>query len=717
MKRIIYLLSFLILSSALHAQSLPAGAIAFIGYQGDSPMAFSMVTTMPIPAGTQISFTDNKWTGLNLLDNEQTVTWTSPDSILPVGTIFRLQDNGADMTVTGPGTAQGRVYYSLGQGEQILAYTGPSTSPNFIAGISNSTWRPTCDSIPYLEYRTCLPPPLVNGQTALAFLNITTINIDNGYLNITPLQVTGPEMLSIIYNINYWNLDNGPAAGTGSWPNWNSGSTQPFASEINFSQPTIQVLEGGSLATITLTIDQPQPTPQSVVIDVLEFPGITAGDYATNPPVQNGHISFNLPGNATSVSFTFQALTDGIAEVNENVSFLIGALSGGLTAGNEDAISVTIVSNEQNFSQIGFAVDTLVITEGQATGSFVPMTVNPVSSSVYSVVVNSSNGIGVLNDYFTTPVGSSGQLLLQTVANEASLGFTITPFNDIQIESDEYVTFTIVQVSNGLQIGEASTIVIHIKDNDNIPEFVPPAIFLNEIQAFNQNFPDEFDQLDDWIELYNADTQAVNLAGYYITNLITNPTKFMFPSITAQTTIAVGEYKILWADQNTTQGPLHLNFQLTETGGFLGLFAPDAETLIDGTQYPALDSLKNWGRLPDGNDNWKYIFYPTPGASNSDSIPIVNSSELLFGDDALNGFSVFPNPSSNLVSIVKKGKSIQENTSFRLTDIAGRSVDCQITEMSEGKFWTLTLGKLPAGIYILQVNSGGNLNSMRLIKH
>jgi hypothetical protein len=714
MKKILSIISLSLLSVIAYSQALPAGSIAFIGFQGDSPMAFSMVNTLPLPAGTQISFTDNKWSGQNLLDNEQTVTWTSPDSILPTGTIFRLQDNDSGMTVTGPGTAQGRVYHSLGQGEQILAYTGPSTSPNFIAGISNSTWRQNCDSIPYLQYRTCLPPPLINGLTALAFLNITTINIDNGYLNITPLQVTGPEMLSIIYNINYWNLDNGPAAGSGSWPNWNSGSTQPFASSINFTQASVQVLEGGSLATITLAIDPIQLTPQSLVLDVLEFPGITSSDYATNPPVVNGHISFNIPANASSISFTFQAIVDGVAEVNENVSFLIGAHSGGITPGDEDAIAVTIISNEQNFSQVSFAIDTLVITEGQA-GSFIPITVNPVSSAVYSVVVNSNNGVGVMSDYFTTPVGSSGQLLLQTVSNDPSLGFTITPFNDTQIEADEYVTYTIVQVSNGLQIGELSTIVVRIVDNDNIPEFIAPAIVLNELNAFNQDFPDEFGQLDDWIELYNADTMAVNLAGYYITNLITNPTRFMFPPVASQTTIQPGEFKILWADQNTVQGPLHLNFQLTETGGFLGLFAPDAETLIDGVQYPALDSLKNYGRLPDGNDNWKYIFYPTPGAPNSDSIPLALSNHFQLEDNFNAQFSAFPNPTSDRVTIIKKGKALDSTPNPILIDLTGKIVDCKIETLLQGKSWTISMQYLPAGIYLMRFNESTFEGSLRLI--
>jgi hypothetical protein len=521
-------------------------------------------------------------------------------------------------------------------------------------------------------------------------------------------------MLSIIYNINYWNLDNGPAAGSGSWPNWNSGSTQPFASSINFTQASVQVLEGGSLATITLAIDPIQLTPQSLVLDVLEFPGITSSDYATNPPVVNGHISFNIPANASSISFTFQAIVDGVAEVNENVSFLIGAHSGGITPGDEDAIAVTIISNEQNFSQVSFAIDTLVITEGQA-GSFIPITVNPVSSAVYSVVVNSNNGVGVMSDYFTTPVGSSGQLLLQTVSNDPSLGFTITPFNDTQIEADEYVTYTIVQVSNGLQIGELSTIVVRIVDNDNIPEFIAPAIVLNELNAFNQDFPDEFGQLDDWIELYNADTMAVNLAGYYITNLITNPTRFMFPPVASQTTIQPGEFKILWADQNTVQGPLHLNFQLTETGGFLGLFAPDAETLIDGVQYPALDSLKNYGRLPDGNDNWKYIFYPTPGAPNSDSIPLALSNHFQLEDNFNAQFSAFPNPTSDRVTIIKKGKALDSTPNPILIDLTGKIVDCKIETLLQGKSWTISMQYLPAGIYLMRFNESTFEGSLRLI--
>ncbi len=700
------------LGVSMKAQTLSPGAVAFIGYQGDAQMAFALVTTEVLPPATQISFTDNKWTGAHLLSNEQTVVWTSPDSALPVGTIFQLQDNGSGMTVTGPGTATGRIWYSLGQGEQILAYTGISTQPSFIAGISNNTWRPTCDSIPYFEFRTCLPAPLVNGQTALAFMDITTINIDNGYLSISPLNVTGPEMLSIIYNINYWFLDNGQPAQVSSWPNWNSSTSQPFASSIEFAQTSTSVIEGGSLATITLDISSPQISPQSVVLNVLEFPGITASDYNTNPPNISGTITIDIPANATTASFTFQALADGLPETNETVTFVIGALSGGLTVGTEDAIAVTLISTDQNFSRINFSTDTLTITEGQA-GVPVSMNISPTPSSSYFIFIGANNGAGVFNDYFATPAVSNGQLLLQTEAGNPLLDFLVTPYNDTQIEPDEYVTFTIIQVSNGLQIGDTSTVVIVIKDNDNIPSYVPPLIYLNELNAFNTNYPDPNGQLDDWIEIYNADTQTVNLSGYYITDLISNPTKFQFPQITAQMTMEPGSFKILWADQNTVQGPLHLNFTLSETGGFVGIFAPDGETLIDGAQYPAMSEGKTFGRYLDGADNWKLLFYPTPGAPNSDSIPPLG---LTNGMDFENGLSVYPNPANEKLNIVKTGEAIHGQCLVQVFDLQGRLVETSTKTIMTGKSWTIDTSNLPTGSFILSIRSAsGNMNA-RFIK-
>ncbi|MEZ5173079.1 MAG: lamin tail domain-containing protein [Bacteroidia bacterium] len=677
-------------------------------------MAIAFVNTIEIEPGTQISFTDNKWTGSALLDNEQTVIWTSPDTALPPGTVVILQDNGSSMNINGPGSSEGRLYHSLGQGEEILAYTGAPETPSFIAGISSYIWSSLCDSIPYLQFITCLPPPLVNGETAIAFVNVTNINIDNGFLNISPLQVTGPEILSIINNINYWSLDNGQAAGTGNWPDWEGGSTQPFASEINFTQTAVQVLEGGSLATLTLHIDQAQFTPQTVEIEILEFPGITPQDYSTNPAAENGIIHLTVPANATDVSFTVQALSDGLTEVNENVTFILGTLSGGLTPGEDDAVSVTILSTEQDFPEVQFVEDTVYVDEG---GSAVTINLNTdlSSASLFNVVVNIYGGPGVSNDFFTNPTAFSGQLLFQIQPGSTEASFTVTAFDDIVIEPDEQVVFTIVQVSNGLQIGASSSVVVVLRDNDNLPVFTAPGLFINEINAFNQDFPDPNNQLDDWIELYNAESEPLNIAGYTITNNIENPSLFTFPNVPSQLEIAAGGFKILWADQNTIQGATHLNFQLNPNGGFIGLFGPEGDVLIDAVEYPGTDSLVNYGRFPDGSDNWQDIYFPTPGSANSDSIPVDTTGIFTpgFENDI---FSVYPNPSTNMLNVVKIGHSIKEKIQFNLLDASGREMPVTFNQSIQGKSWSASIANLPSGIYLLKASTADGVSAIKVIK-
>lgn len=55
--RFLLIIGFILqgIKTSIKAQVLSAGAVAFISYQGDSPMAFSLVTTDPIPPFTQIS--------------------------------------------------------------------------------------------------------------------------------------------------------------------------------------------------------------------------------------------------------------------------------------------------------------------------------------------------------------------------------------------------------------------------------------------------------------------------------------------------------------------------------------------------------------------------------------------------------------------------------------------------------------------------------------
>jgi hypothetical protein len=73
---------------------------------------------------------------------------------------------------------------------------------------------------------------------------------------------------------------------------------------------------------------------------------------------------------------------------------------------------------------------------------------------------------------------------------------------------------------------------------------------------------------DDWFELYNPGSTAVNLAGYFLTDNLTNKFQYLITTNGAHT-IPAGGYLLVWADEETGQNvsagvprtDLHVNFR------------------------------------------------------------------------------------------------------------------------------------------------------------
>ncbi|MFK7969806.1 MAG: lamin tail domain-containing protein [Bacteroidia bacterium] len=134
----------------------------------------------------------------------------------------------------------------------------------------------------------------------------------------------------------------------------------------------------------------------------------------------------------------------------------------------------------------------------------------------------------------------------------------------------------------------------------------------------NQGITDPQGQNDDWIELYNAGASPVDIAGYYFTDDKTDPLKWQIPTGSpAQTTIPAGGYLILWADNDVTDGPLHLDFTLNGGGEFLGMYEVIATvpTPIDSFTYGNQKDDISYGRYGWAGDFY-YFEPPTPGAAN-----------------------------------------------------------------------------------------------------
>jgi hypothetical protein len=136
------------------------------------------------------------------------------------------------------------------------------------------------------------------------------------------------------------------------------------------------------------------------------------------------------------------------------------------------------------------------------------------------------------------------------------------------------------------------------------------------------------DNYEDWFELYNPGSNTVSLAGYFLTDVLTNKFKYEIP---AGYTIPPHGYLLVWADSEANQNSaaradLHVNFSLARGGEALGLFTPDG-VQIDAVTFGAQNSDIALGRFPDGSASIYLLTNYTPRSANY--IPTVNVAPVL----------------------------------------------------------------------------------------
>jgi len=106
---------------------------------------------------------------------------------------------------------------------------------------------------------------------------------------------------------------------------------------------------------------------------------------------------------------------------------------------------------------------------------------------------------------------------------------------------------------------------------------------------------------EDWFELYNPDTNAVDLTGFFLSDTLTNTTQSAIPD---GTIIPAGGYLLVWADNSLNRNSptnldIHAGFALSKGGEAIGLFAPD-RTVIDAVTFGPQITDVSQGRFPDG---------------------------------------------------------------------------------------------------------------------
>ena len=163
-------------------------------------------------------------------------------------------------------------------------------------------------------------------------------------------------------------------------------------------------------------------------------------------------------------------------------------------------------------------------------------------------------------------------------------------------------------------LDDTSTTVTDSGEVTVLPEADWPRVLINEFVAANSStLADGTGAWSDWIELYNASDVTVDLADWTLSDDPDNPDDHTLESFL----LAPGEHLLLWADNDLSLGPDHLDFSLARAGGTLLLSGPDGR-VVDEVDYPNQATDVAAARSGDGGEAWVLTLEPTPGSANTD---------------------------------------------------------------------------------------------------
>ncbi|MGB2864078.1 MAG: CotH kinase family protein [Sedimentisphaerales bacterium] len=126
----------------------------------------------------------------------------------------------------------------------------------------------------------------------------------------------------------------------------------------------------------------------------------------------------------------------------------------------------------------------------------------------------------------------------------------------------------------------AFLVVFNLTLNTSTAVRAQELIRINEFMAVNDTGLDDEDRDEmDWIEIYNAGTDTVNLDRWYLTDDDNDLTQWAFPEVM----IGPDAYLVVFASGKNRRDPLgilHTNFKLSGSGEYLGLVHPDGRTVV-----------------------------------------------------------------------------------------------------------------------------------------
>ena len=365
------------------------------------------------------------------------------------------------------------------------------------------------------------------------------------------------------------------------------------------------------------------------------------------------------------------------------------------------------------FDGLGNAVDTFTFP-GQFTD--VSYGRNPDGTSNWVYFSETTPGTANLQNYLTAtlvehsfPNTTGDSILVDIFSNvnwTVSNPVTWLSVDPVSGSNNGQISIKVIE-ENSTNIDRTATVTISVSGlNDQgivitqLGEPELPNIFINEIMCDNvSGIVDNKGENDDWIEIYNPGTSAVDIGGLFITDDLSDPTKYQIPATQPDSTrIGPGGFLLLWADNDPEQGVLHLDFALNNGGEEVGIYYSQF-SVIDQVAFGVQQKDTSYGRVGDGLASWVFFSEPTPGFSNNMAVDEYENKVV----------NVFPNPCTTRIYFNAKQDSQSEVFLFTTTG------ELVLHSLIEGHKGRVNVEKIPAGIYILQLKLSDFLYHQKVV--
>jgi hypothetical protein len=246
--------------------------------------------------------------------------------------------------------------------------------------------------------------------------------------------------------------------------------------------------------------------------------------------------------------------------------------------------------------------------------------------------------------------------------------------------------------------------------NNNGEGVTPGTVVINEFMADNDSIPDPAGETDDWVELYNLTNQTLTLDGMYLSDNVSQPTKWQFP---VSTTIAPLGYLIVWADDGAGQTGLHASWKLSASGEQICLSNPDL-TVVDSVTFGMQATNHSLSRVPNGTGPFvqAQVTFNAPnslisnvGEETTDAIPTEYALE-----------QNYPNP-FNPTTTIHFQLPVKSHVTLKVYNVLGKEVASLVdgTEESGYKSVLFDASQLASGIYFYRLQAGNFVATKKLV--